>query len=511
MALKHKVYKEIPSSLQSSRPMPRVSLAQQVADLADPTPRSVDPESLSAFGDGTGASMGAVDRTSYGDGDGEASVAGGRLTLRAEPDALNDPRYAGIAVSRSALKGTGASDSSSSGIENSKGDGRGSGSDASDDGGSSDDDSDDSQDLSNHDVKGDDNSEDSDDDNNDLDRQLELVSRRGSASSAAVPHVPAQLRAKEKERATHTLNQKKLWGELLEIRMRLQPLLELGNRLPEASGHALFHDHSDESVEAFESAVDALSGLVRTCVGMRTALSERHPDVRALPAKRKRKRSEDSVNDLWDEIDTGHENFAPYRDAVIARWNSKTQLQSGAALHKKFKIVNQGILAQIDSVMADEARLLKRTRVRRMEGVPIGHELAARPQSNDCDDDNDGGNRKSGMHPGRHDSEADADDIDPEIFDDTDFFKQHRQEYLENTMSGDDLLSISKAFALRSRRTKKRKNIDTKATKGRRLHYVVMPKLQNFMAPEHFPPPSINIDVLIGSLFGGKARRRNSN
>ena len=32
-------------------------------------------------------------------------------------------------------------------------------------------------------------------------------------------------------------------------------------------------------------------------------------------------------------------------------------------------------------------------------------------------------------------SEADADDIDPEIFDDTDFFKQHRQEYLESTMS----------------------------------------------------------------------------
>lgn len=43
-----------------------------------------------------------------------------------------------------------------------------------------------------------------------------------------------------------TLHQKKLWTDLLGIRVRLQPLLELGNRLPNSEAHGLFHDHSDE-------------------------------------------------------------------------------------------------------------------------------------------------------------------------------------------------------------------------------------------------------------------------
>ena len=105
--------------------------------------------------------------------------------------------------------------------------------------------------------------------------------------------------------------------------------------------------------------------------------------------------------------------------------------------------------------------------------------------------------------PERHDDEPASEDMElnSEIFDDTDFFKVLRQEYLESTMSTDDLLAASKAFAMQSRQTKKKKKIDTRATKGRRLRYVVMPKLLNFMAPEYVPAPPIDVDVLLSSLF----------
>jgi protein AATF/BFR2 len=490
---------------QQTRPttMPRKSLSEQIAEFSDPTPRNFDPEALTTFGDDTASTAsGGIARDHYGDGGASHNMADGRLTLRAEPDVLDDPKYAGVAVSRRALR-----DSSDSGSATGSDSGGGS-SDSS--GSGSDSSSDSDSELAPTHFAEDPPSED------ELDRQLDLVARRdgkrnpsdnsdiarrNGSEGRSDDNTPAsdtvrRFREKEKQRAEHTLNQKKFWADLLEVRMRMQPLLELGNRLPEVGAHALFHDHSDENLEAFESVVDTLSVLVRECIGLKKALSERHPDVAALKPVRKRKRLEgvdNTVEDLWDEIKTGHDNFRPYRNAVISRWNKKTQLQAGMALHKKFKVVNQGILSQINSVLADQGRLKKRTWVRRMTGSSIGRALGEAAGS--------GGDR--GGLPERHDDEPASEDMElnSEIFDDTDFFKVLRQEYLESTMSTDDLLAASKAFALQSRQTKKKKKIDTRATKGRRLRYVVMPKLLNFMAPEYVPAPPIDVDVLLSSLF----------
>ena len=65
-------------------------------------------------------------------------------------------------------------------------------------------------------------------------------------------------------------------------------------------------------------------------------------------------------------------------------------------------------------------------------------------------------------------------------------------------------MGLSRTLAMQPRHSKKRKGIDVRATKGRRLKYVTMPKLQNFMAPEILPSPDIDVDVLFASLFGGK-------
>jgi len=337
-------------------------------------------------------------------------------------------------------------------------------------------------------------------------KKTDAADNRDRSGAIKAFNTEQRFREKEKQRAEHTLNQKKLWADLLEMRMRMQPLLELGNRLPEVGVYSLFHDHSDENLEAFESAVDTVSVLVRECIQLRDSLSQRHPDVRVLKQTRKRKRPDGdgmSVEDLWDEIETGHENFRPYRNAVISRWNKKVQLQAGMALHKKFKVVNQGILSQIDSVLVDQGRLKKRTRIRRMKGSLVGQALVdsrsnsrSKRQHSGDSSDSKGASQAEDSTLGLNEP-----DLNAEIFDDTDFFKVVRQEYLESTMSTDDLLAASRAFALQSRQTKKKKKIDTRATKGRRLRYVVMPKIQNFMAPEYLPAPTIEVDVLFSSLF----------
>jgi hypothetical protein len=48
-------------------------------------------------------------------------------------------------------------------------------------------------------------------------------------------------------------------------------------------------------------------------------------------------------------------------------------------------------------------------------------------------------------------------DEDHEIFDDTDFFKQYQQEYLESTLSGDQFLALSNSYATKRIKEKKKR------------------------------------------------------
>ena len=92
----------------------RKSLSEQANALSDVTPVDIDPEALTSFSDNTAATASTSDK--YDEDDGEAMQTSGRLLLQAEPDALNDPRYAGKTVSRKELRpdntGSDSSDSS---------------------------------------------------------------------------------------------------------------------------------------------------------------------------------------------------------------------------------------------------------------------------------------------------------------------------------------------------------------------------------------------------------------
>lgn len=75
---------------------------------------------------------------------------------------------------------------------------------------------------------------------------------------------------------------------------------------------------------------------------------------------------------------------------------------------------------------------------------------------------------------------------DPEIFDDTDFYQLLLKALVDQRIV-ESSSGVSAAGAVRwaaaIREAKKKKNVDTKASKGRKLRYHVHEKLQNFMAP----------------------------
>uniref|UniRef100_A0A0N5AT97 TRAUB domain-containing protein n=1 Tax=Syphacia muris TaxID=451379 RepID=A0A0N5AT97_9BILA len=104
------------------------------------------------------------------------------------------------------------------------------------------------------------------------------------------------------------------------------------------------------------------------------------------------------------------------------------------------------------NVMSYKHRLIRRTQIKRSDGERIG------------------GNSETVC--------------DSEIFDDDDFYQQILRDLIEKkTTNTSDPIEMSRQWIqiqqLRQKRSKK-KVVDTKASKGRKIRYVVIPKLVNY-------------------------------
>jgi protein AATF/BFR2 len=103
--------------------------------------------------------------------------------------------------------------------------------------------------------------------------------------------------------------------------------------------------------------------------------------------------------------------FTDHRNAVIEKWNRKTQIASGgsALTQKRFKAINQSVLTQIGSILEDRDRLIKRTRMKRVaSGRVLGSKVTAVPAAAAA----------AAAATGHVD-----DEYDDEIFDDNDFYQ----------------------------------------------------------------------------------------
>jgi len=139
-------------------------------------------------------------------------------------------------------------------------------------------------------------------------------------------------------------------------------------------------------------------------------------------------------------------------------------------------------LKQVEQILGDRGRLLKRTQLKRAQ-----YDIIGKTAANDDDES--------------HESEH-----DPEIFDDSDFYHQLLREFIEKKASSiDDPVQLSRQWLeLQKLRSKvKRKVVDTKASKGRKIRYDVHSKLVSFMAPVDDSVMSESaVKELLSSLFG---------
>ncbi|MES1911125.1 MAG: hypothetical protein MHM6MM_003609 [Cercozoa sp. M6MM] len=178
---------------------------------------------------------------------------------------------------------------------------------------------------------------------------------------------------------------------------------------------------------------------------------------------------EDTELDVDDVIDLS------IADADV--WHKKSRAHTAALQGRKqvqLSALEQSLKAQTDSCFKDDAFLDKL--VRRAQLRPLQHSF-------------------KGEKPTTQKSSA-------QVYDDTDFYQELLREFIaastESSAAGD--ADAAQAVTRRTRRTKN--NVDRKASKGRKIRFQPIPKLQNFMVPIPKYRDADLVDELFASLFG---------
>ncbi|XP_012582159.1 PREDICTED: protein AATF isoform X2 [Condylura cristata] len=312
--------------------------------------------------------------------------------------------------------------------------------------------------------------------------------------------------SEEVEKGRAVKNQIALWDQLLEGRIKLQKALLTTNQLPQPDVFPIFKDKGGpEFASALKNSHKALKALLRSLVDLQEELLFQYPDTRYLVAGTKPKvESEEEISSGDEELVEEKKkqrrappkrklemedypsfmakrfvDFTGYRNRTLQKWHDKTKLASGK-LGKGFGAFERSILTQIDHILMDKERLLRRTQTKRSIYRVLGKpEPAAQPVPESL--------------PGQPEvlpqapANAHLKDLDEEIFDDDDFYHQLLRELIERKTSSldpNDQVAMGRQWlAIQKLRSKIHKKVDRKASKGRKLRFHVLSKLLSFMAP----------------------------
>ncbi|KAK2184514.1 hypothetical protein NP493_262g02006 [Ridgeia piscesae] len=485
------------------------NLAEQISRLANPAPVFHDPEDLD---DGSGAQLtGKYDKDNVPEEIGVSKLRKQAITLLSD----GDKKYIGKTVSRKKIDQDSDSDeqefasgSDKEDEETNSGDGAGSDVEntpvsetrAKDNTTFMFDDRDDAEDES-----GEEDSEESLDEEEDegdaKDSGEEEEEEEGPGPIQSLSRVST---AEEVEKGNAVRNQLGLWDSLLEGRIKLHKTLQLVNQLPQPGQwqHLVDAGGADYQQTMLEGQTN-LKKLLDVLVRLQTSLFHQNPETKRLEegqssvkishkpeeeeitsesdadseengegqkkqqhhaAKRKLK-----MDDYPEFLAKRHKCFEQYRNDTIQKWYDKTRVASGK-LTKGFSAFDQSALKQIQQILSDKPRLIRRTQLKRSAYAVV----AADDHSEDMDE-----------QQLTSESREHSKDYDDEIFDDDDFYHQLLRELIERkTMNLSDPIALSRQWLeIQKLRSKVKKKVDTKASKGRKIRYDVHRKLVNFMAP----------------------------
>ncbi|KAL2815398.1 apoptosis antagonizing transcription factor-domain-containing protein [Aspergillus cavernicola] len=488
------------------------SLAEQIAELEDLTPRDFDPEDLDRGGNSSSDEEVDVKDANAGR---EHYQPVGKGKLRNEDPISLGKQYAGSKVSRDALEAESDDDpfaARSSDEESEGSEDEDLGDDAEDedededeisesederprklksgkkglvdddlDGmdtdGSEDSEEDDEEDMENFDE--DEISDDEDDEEEDEEkpakrrvkfadaksddreqlRELMATDQKTIAAtiSKAAKADAAKGRAVKQQRAT--------FDALLNTRIKLQKGITTANQLSVTAQTQ--PPNGDDDDDAFKSAESAALTLWSTLEDLRLTLADAQTQDESKKRKRPSPASQNtSTTSLWKRMVALESDAVTHRRAILDKWSLKVRGSNNTLANSKAKLLGpataqQTITAVLDAHVASETADLRSAKRARKDIAPAGSEQNQ-----------------------------------PPIYDDAIFYQSLLRDLVEQRMSSSDAITngLDTLHILPSggnihpvtgmRKDKVRREVDTRASKGRKMRFDVHEKLQNFMASE---------------------------
>jgi protein AATF/BFR2 len=291
------------------------------------------------------------------------------------------------------------------------------------------------------------------DDHNDAPSQNELSKRMRELEMADEQafHLVSQARPVDDiQKSQHVRNQLLKFDDYVDLRFKLQPLLNSFNRLPERKTILKCKRRNPEIAGKLDEAVGELEVLMKDLLDL--SRTELNCDGIEIPEDVNPKSSESKLQTIWDEMTRLDSALDPFARSSLQKWHNKMALSSDLKAKKTLKMLNQDPYQQVQMALQDEERLVARTRIYR-----------------------DNSKKRLGC-------EEEREFVD--IYDDNDFY----QVLLKDWTASHGALSSSTASAMSavlvSSNKKHRENVDQRASKGRKIRYDVHAKLINYMVPE---------------------------
>ncbi|EWZ39522.1 apoptosis-antagonizing transcription factor [Fusarium oxysporum Fo47] len=313
----------------------------------------------------------------------------------------------------------------------------------------------------NDDEEGSGEEDEDDDDSESDDEESEAKAKNAKPIMAALSTRP------DVDKGLAIRQQRKAYDGLLNIRIRLQKALIAANTLD-----ALDANPEPES-EPYEAAEEAAIKLLNT-------ISSLKDNFGPSRAGEKRKRELDvsmATSEIWEQLQAEEQRSIKSREDRLEKWSRKVQSVNVTA-PKGLESRNKTFINALKEQLIDpDNRLAKRSRVPR-SCAPAQAAKGASENSN--------------------------------IYDDADFYQVLLKELVDQrTVEGSSGAGAGAAVPTvvltAAKDVKSRKNVDRKASKGRKMRFTVHEKLQNFMAPEDRRAWEQGaIDRFFGTLFGRK-------
>ncbi|KAK9171076.1 Apoptosis-antagonizing transcription factor C-terminal family protein [Cryptosporidium meleagridis] len=268
----------------------------------------------------------------------------------------------------------------------------------------------------------------------------------------------------DRERGENVKNQRKIWSDILAIRIFIQNVLKLCNSLPPTGLISSLNKDSKTMLDEIRKEILDLT-LMNQELQMHlnrknkrlfsTILNDsaKFGIYSQLNSKSTNKRIKAEL-EFWDKYNPVLDNTFEWCIDVCDEWKKNTQI----GVQKNFKVLNQSLRAQLEQTLLNKEHALNKSRPNANSLNFIGIDLL-------------------------------RDKVDPmlmyemnkNIYDDSDSFVSLLKEIISSkSITDPNLNSVSSSLLSKGKKTVN--SVDRRASKGRKIRYVPIPKLENFMA-----------------------------